>query len=251
MARYLIKRLALIIPTFIGITMITYGMVRLAPGDYALIRAGVDGSLQQNALNRDIFENEKKLFGLDKPIYVGYVEWFGKLVRLDFGISRKDGRPVTERIVQALPVTILLNLITMLVAYIISIPLGIVSAVRRNTRFDRITALLLFVLYSLPAFWVGLLLMILFSSGEYLNWFPLGGIMSDGLDDFSLLEKGLNLLWHLVLPVATLTYGSSPFCRAMCGPICLMSSISSTSLRQWPAGLMTSGWCASMPLSIR
>ncbi|HNR89206.1 MAG TPA: ABC transporter permease [Spirochaetota bacterium] len=211
MKKYLVKRLLLLIPTFIGITLITYLMVRLAPGDYTTLRAGVQGELKQGAIGKEIIEQEKKLFGLDKPIPVGYAEWLWKFVRLDFGISRKDGRPVSTHIAEKLPVTLRLNLIAMIVVYIVSIPMGVFSAVHKDSTYDRVSSLALFVLYSLPSFWVGLLLLLVFSGGDYLNLFPLGGEISDWARDFGFFGWLGNRIWHLVLPVVTLTYGSFAF----------------------------------------
>lgn len=211
MNKYLIKRLLLIIPTFIGITIITYMMVRLAPGDYTQLKAGMQGELKVGSVAKEILDQERKLFGLDKPIYVGYAEWLGKFFILDFGTSRVDSRPVSERIGDALPITLALNLITIIIVYIISIPLGIYSAVRKDSLFDRSSSLILFILYSLPTFWIGLLLLMIFSSGEYFNLFPLGGIISDWAEGFGFSGKFINVSWHLVLPVITLTYGSFAF----------------------------------------
>jgi peptide/nickel transport system permease protein len=211
MKKYILKRLLLIIPTFIGITLITYLMVRLAPGDYTSLKMGMEGGLKSGSVDKEIIEQEKKLYGLDKPIIVGYAEWVGKFVRLDFGTSRKDGRPVSIRIADALPITLGLNVITLIIVYIISIPMGIVSAVKKDTLFDRGSSLVLFILYSLPSFWIGLLLLMYFSGGEYLNLFPLGGISSDWAADADFFTKAADVAHHLVLPVITLTYGSFAF----------------------------------------
>ena len=211
MNKYLIKRLLLVIPTFIGITLITYMMVRLAPGDYSTLRAGMQGELRQGDIAQEILDQEKKLFGLDDPIHVGYVKWLGKFVTLDFGTSRVDSRPVVERIGDALPVTLALNLISLVIVYIISIPMGIISSVKKDSFFDRGGSLILFILYSLPTFWIGLLLLMFFSSGEYFDLFPLGGIISDWAEDWGFIDRALNMLWHLVLPVVALTYGSFAF----------------------------------------
>jgi peptide/nickel transport system permease protein len=211
MKKYLIKRILLMIPTFLGITIVTYIMIRVAPGDYTTLRAGIQGELKSGSISKEIFEQEKKLYGLDKPIYVGYANWLLQFVQLDFGLSRKDGRPVSERLADALPITLTLNILTLIIIYIISIPMGIISSIKKDTVFDRFSSLLLFILYSLPSFWVGLLLLMVFSGGEYFNLFPLGGIVSDWAEDFSFLNKLINIAWHLVLPVATLTYGSFAF----------------------------------------
>ncbi|MCU0847940.1 MAG: ABC transporter permease [Spirochaetes bacterium] len=211
MKKYLAKRILLIIPTFIGITLITYLMIRLAPGDYTSLKAGLQGEIKAGSISKTIFDQERKLYGLDKPIVVGYAEWLFNLVKLDFGKSRKDGRDVSSRISEALPITLTLNIITIFIVYIISIPLGIYSSVRRDSTFDRGTSLLLFILYSLPSFWVGLILVMFLSGEEFLNLFPLAGIISEGMENAGFFKKLVNMGWHLVLPVVTLTYGSFAF----------------------------------------
>jgi len=120
---------------------------------------------------------------------------------------RVTGRASAE----ALPVTLTLNVISMIIIYIVSIPIGILSAVRRDSAFDRWSGLVLFVLYSLPSFWVGLLLLLYLGSGEYLDLFPLGGLFSDVTAESGLFVKFIDVCWHLVLPVATLTYGGFAF----------------------------------------
>jgi peptide/nickel transport system permease protein len=211
MKKYLIKRLLLVIPTFIGITLVTYAMIRLAPGDFTTLKLDSQGALKADSIGKEIVDQEKKLYGLDKPIITGYFDWMKKFMVLDLGTSRKDGRPVTSRISEALPITLLLNFITLVIVYIISVPLGIISAVKKNSFFDRSTSLLLFILYSLPSFWIALLLLIFFSGGEFLNMFPLGGFISDYAENAPFFQKAGNIIWHLVLPVITLTYGSFAF----------------------------------------
>ncbi|MCL2025666.1 MAG: ABC transporter permease [Leptospirales bacterium] len=210
MKKYIAKRLLLMIPTFFGITLITYGMVRLAPGDYTQLKAGME-ALKQGSLSQEIIDQERALYGLDRPIIVGYAQWLWKFVKLDFGNSRKDGRPVLSRIGEALPVTITLSVITIIVIYIISVPLGIFSAVRKDSLFDRGSGLVLFILYSLPSFWVALLLLTYLAGGEYLDLFPLGGISSDWAGEAGFFARAADFAWHLVLPVITLTYGSFAF----------------------------------------
>lgn len=208
---YVLRRILLMVPTFIGITFITYGIVRMAPGDYATMQMGFQGTMQSEALQQEYLEQEKKLFGLDKPVPVGYALWLGKFITGDFGISRKDKRPVSERIADTLPVTLLLNVISIFLVYLLSVPLGVTAAVKKGSLWDRGSSLVLFILYSLPAFWVGLLLLKYFSGGEYLNLFPLGGVISPWAESFPFLWKVVNVAWHLVLPVATLTYTGLAF----------------------------------------
>ncbi len=208
---YFFKRLLLIIPTLIGITLITYFMIRLAPGDYTTLKAGLQGELKSGAIGKEIMEQEKKLYGLDKPVYIGYIDWVSKFVVLDFGTSRRDGRPVSTHIAEALPITLTLNVLSIIIVYIISIPVGIVSAVKKDTLYDRLSSLVLFVLYSLPTFWVGLLLLMYLSGGEYLDLFPLSGIESDWAYKLTPFQKFIDIAWHLVLPVVTLTYSGFAF----------------------------------------
>ncbi len=211
MRYYIIKRILIIIPTFIGITFITYLMIRLAPGDFTSLHAGIEGELKAGSLSKEIFEQEKKLYGLDKPIIVGYSEWLYKTVKLDFGTSRKDGRTVAAHIIESLPITLSLNILSIVIVYIISIPLGIFSAIKKDTVIDRIVSITLFLLYSLPSFWVALLLLKYLSGGDYLNLFPLGGLYSDWFDQLNVLQKAMDVIWHLILPVVTLTYGGFAF----------------------------------------
>jgi peptide/nickel transport system permease protein len=211
MKRYIVKRLLLMIPTFIGITIITYTMVRLAPGDYTTLKAGAHGGLKSGTIGKEYLEAEKKLYGLDKPIYAGYLDWVSKFITLDMGKSRKDGRPVIERIGEALPITLSLNIISIVIIYMVSIPLGIFSSIKKDTTLDRGITLVLFVLYSLPPFWVGLILIMVFSSGEYLDLFPLGGWISDFISHKPWYFKAMNVFWHMVLPVVTMTYGGFAF----------------------------------------
>ncbi len=208
---YLLKRLLLIIPTFLGITLITYFMIRLAPGDYTTLKAGLQGELRSGSIGQEILEQEKKLYGLDKPIYAGYIDWVSKFMILDFGVSRKDGRPVSTHIAEALPITLTLNILSIIIVYIISIPVGIMSAVKKDTLYDRLSSLVLFILYSLPTFWVGLLLLMYLSGGEYFDLFPLSGIQSDWAYKLTPFQKFMDLVWHLVLPVITLTYSGFAF----------------------------------------
>ncbi|MBN2160842.1 MAG: ABC transporter permease [Spirochaetes bacterium] len=211
MKKYILKRILLIVPTLLGITFITYMMIRLAPGDYTKLQMGMEGALKSGSVSMEILEQEKKLYGLDKPIIIGYADWLLRTVRGDWGTSRKDGRPVSTIIKEKLPITLALNLISMILIYIISIPMGILSAVKKDSLFDRGTSLVLFVLYSLPTFWIGLLLILYLGSGEYLNLFPLGGKSSDWAADAGFFIWFLDRSWHLVLPVITLTYGGFAF----------------------------------------
>lgn len=202
----------MIVPTMFGIVLITFIVIRLAPGDPAemKIHASAKGMISGRAATK-IIEDTRKLYGLDKPLPTQFALWMKRVVTFDFGTSYKDHQPVLKKIAQTLPITLALNIITLLIVYLVSIPWGILSAVKPVGWFDRLSAVFLYVLYSLPSFWIAMLLIVFVAGGDYLNWFPIAGIISDGAENLSLFQKLGNITWHLVLPVVCLTYGSFAF----------------------------------------
>lgn len=218
MRNYLIRRLILIIPTFLGISMVTFAMVQMAPGSPIYMRLHQQGGAGGSAVTREAIEQTKKLYGLDKPLPVRYVLWLGKLVTFDFGTSYKDNRPVLEKIAEVLPVTLQLNLISLLIIYFIAIPIGVYSATHQHTHADTLITLGLFILYSLPSFWVAMLLMYFFCGGAHFNWFPAAGIGSYDANSLRGIDWLWDRAWHLVLPVLCLSYnglaGLSRYARA-------------------------------------
>ena len=212
MIKYLIKRLLLMIPTLFGITVITFAVINLAPGDPAALKAqSATDALKSEAAAAEVVAQTQKLYGLDRPMYVRYGKWLAQIARLDFGYSYRDHRPVIKKIADALPITLTLNILTILIVYTISIPVGAYAAVKAKSLFDRICALVLFVLYSLPSFWVAMMLIVLLGGGDYLNLFPIVGFVSENASRLSWLGWVGNVAWHLVLPVTCLTYASFAF----------------------------------------
>ncbi|MCK5861477.1 MAG: ABC transporter permease [Candidatus Hydrogenedentes bacterium] len=212
MRAYIIRRLLLIIPTFIGISIVTFALIQLAPGSPIAFRLqGMEGTMKSDAATQEIIEQTKELYGLDKPVPVQYILWLGRLVRLDFGDSMKDQRPVIDKIGEALPITLQFNLLSLLLVYLISIPIGVYSATHPGTVRDSAITLFLFIIYSMPAFWVAMLLILFLGGGEYLDWFPIHGLQSRGAESFSLPMRFLDRLWHMALPLFCMTYGSLAF----------------------------------------
>lgn len=212
MRAYVIRRLLLIVPTFIGISILTFALIQLAPGSPVAFKLrGLQGEMKSNAATQQIMEQTKALYGLDKPIPVQYAKWMMRLVKLDFGNSMKDQRPVITKIAEALPITIQLNVLSILLVYLISIPLGVYSATHRGSKTDGAITFSLFLMYSLPTFWVAMLLILFLGGGDYLNWFPIYGINSPGADSLSWGDWLLDRLWHMALPLFCLTYGSFAF----------------------------------------
>ncbi|MCC6712845.1 MAG: ABC transporter permease [Candidatus Dadabacteria bacterium] len=208
MRDYLIKRLFLLIPTMLGITIITFFIIQLAPGNPVERKLQLDEGIKSEAITQQIVEETKKLYGLDKPIYERYGIWLKQIVTLDFGRSYKDHRPVIDKIAERLPITITLNILSIFIIYLIAIPLGVYSAVRTGSFMERSSTFFLFILYSIPSFWMAMILIFFLGGGEYWNVFPVYGILSPGAETYPFYKKALDFLWHIVLPVFCLTYGS-------------------------------------------
>ncbi len=209
MRAYLIKRLLQMIPTLLGITFITFCIIQLAPGNPATLKLQMasQGEMADTAYAKQIIEQTKKLYGLDKPLPVQYLLWVKRVFTLDFGTSFKDHRKVLDKIAERLPITIQINVLSIFLVYLIAIPFGVYSATHPDTFSDRTLTLLFFFLYSLPNFWVAVLLIMLFGGGEFWDLFPVYGISSINAESWPLGRQILDRLWHLVLPVTCLTYG--------------------------------------------
>src|SRR5512143_2532606 len=200
MLNYLLRRFLMMVPLLIGITLITFIVIHLAPGNP--VEVATEMNPKASAAAR---ENLKRLYGLDKPLHVQYINWVGRLVRLDFGKSYIDGRPVVDKIVERLPVTVVINVLELLGAFIVAMPLGIISAVRRNSVFDKTTTVVVFLGFSIPSFWLGLLLMILF--GVHLGWLPISGLQSMDVSGMGFFELQWDRLRHIVLIVFIGAFG--------------------------------------------
>lgn len=207
MKDYLIRRLLLIIPTFIGISLISFCLIQLAPGSPVTLRLmRMQGAMGSETVPEEIIEQTKALYGLDKPLPVQYLLWLKRMATLDFGESYKDRRPVLTRIGETLPVTLQLNVISIFLIYIISVPIGVFSAVKHRTWGDTLVTLVLFILYSLPNFWVAMLLIYFLGGGQFFDWFPVYGLNSIGADQWPWRRWLADRAWHLALPVFCLTY---------------------------------------------
>ncbi|MFZ1322196.1 MAG: ABC transporter permease [Ignavibacteria bacterium] len=215
MTDYVIRRILLFIPTLIIITMITFLVCRLAPGDPTEMKIGQTQEAQKtdskNLMNEQAKEFYKKKFGLDKPLYMQYFIWIGNMLQGDFGNSFKDDRPVIDKITERLPVTITISLLSFLLIYTIAIPIGIYSAVRQYSFSDRITTVVLFVLYSLPNFWVATLAIVFLCNVEYLKIFPTAGIRSEDFDSLGFMGQVKDRFMHLFLPVTISSLTSFAF----------------------------------------
>ena len=202
MLTYGLRRLVLAIPLLLGITFVSFVVIHLAPGDPTEV---MTGDLRADA-SSDTRKILRETYGLDKPLHVQYWNWLSRLARLDFGRSfSPDGRPVLAKIGERLPVTLLLNVVEMVIIIAIAIPIGVLSATRQYSTFDKVTTVFVFVGFAAPDFWLALLLMILF--GAQLGWLPISGLRSLNWEYMSFWSQQWDFVSHLVLPIFVATIG--------------------------------------------
>ncbi|MFH1665848.1 MAG: ABC transporter permease [Candidatus Omnitrophota bacterium] len=201
MTHYIVKRLLLIVPMLIGISLIMFVVMHLAPGDPASMRYGLNPEVSESA--RADFQ---RMYGLDKPVATQYALWMKRFVCLDFGRSLIDDRPVMAKILSRLPATLLLQVSSFMVIFLIAIPIGVVSAVRRDSLFDRVTTVLVFIGYAMPTFWLALLLILLF--GVKLQWLPISGMCPWYTSYLGGFARAVDLMRHMALPVTATAFGA-------------------------------------------
>jgi len=201
MIGYTVKRLIFMIPLLLGITIICFVVMHLAPG------APTDLETQMNPrVSAEMKERLRAMYDLDKPLPEQYLIWLNKLVRLDLGVSfSSDRRPVADKILERLPITIALNILSMIMILMVAIPLGVLSAVHQNSFFDKITGVFVFIGFAVPTFWLALLLMILF--GVQLGWLPISGIRSLNYEYLPPGMAFIDLIKHLIMPVLLSAFG--------------------------------------------
>ncbi|MFV2092338.1 MAG: ABC transporter permease subunit, partial [Hyphomicrobiales bacterium] len=205
MLGFLARRISLLIPTFIGVSIVAFGFIRLIPGDPVLLMAGERG------MSAERYQAALEKFGYDRPIWQQYFDYLLGLFQGDFGVSVVTKKPVLTEFLTLFPATIELSLIAILLAIAIGIPAGITAAVRRGSVFDQAIMGTALIGYSMPIFWWGLLLIILFSG--MLQWTPVSGRISllfffEPVTGFMLIDsllsgqKGafVSAVSHLILP---------------------------------------------------
>lgn len=230
MGSYILRRLALIIPTLLGIMLLNFVIIQAAPGGpveqliaemqghggSALTRAGGGGggevssggdSRASRGIHPELLAEIEAMYGFDKPAHERFFQMVVDYARFDFGDSFYRDRSVVELIIDKLPVSISLGLWSTLVIYLISIPLGIRKAVRDGSRFDVWSSSLIVVGYAIPGFLFAILLIVLFAGGSYFDIFPNSGLTSSNFDELSWPEKIRDYFWHLVLPVTANVIG--------------------------------------------
>lgn len=202
MLQYLAKRLFFMIPMIFGITLVSFAVIHLVPGEPGMLEAEMNPKITKEARERI-----RAFYGLDKPLHVQYWTWLKRIVRFDFGTSfATDRRPVIDKIKERLPITIVINLLSMGLIFIFGIPIGVYCARYKDSIVDKLLTSFVFAGYAAPTFWVALLTMIFF--GVYLEILPVSGIKSYDFQDMGILGKVADIARHLVLPVAISAVGS-------------------------------------------
>jgi len=194
------------IPTLLGISLISFLIIQLAPGDPATMRLGGAEGVRDQAMAEQIIRETRALYGLDQPLYVQYWRWLKRVATLDFGHSLRDHRPVIERLSERIPVSIQLSGTALVVAYLISIPLGVFSATHQYSLADRIATIAVFTLYSLPNFWIATMAIVYLGGGDFWDVFPVFGLQSDGSENWAFWTRIEDRAWHMALPVTCMTY---------------------------------------------
>jgi microcin C transport system permease protein len=218
MRDYFIRRLLLVPPTLLGITIIVFAITRLVPGgplERAIMEAQqMDASSgmssqaagQGMAISEAQLDRLREYYGFDKPVLQSYAEWLGKVVSGDLGTSYRYNEPVWDVIVDRFPVSLYYGLVTLVLTYTVCIPLGVVKAIKHRTPIDNATSVLIFIGYAIPGYALGSLLLLYFS--VRLEWFPMGGFVSFDFQDKNAGEKALDLLNHSVLPLICYMVGA-------------------------------------------
>jgi len=221
MASYILKRLLLMIPTLLGVLIITFGVIQFVPGgpveqmvaqlqgrDSGGERAASSGAgyRGRQGLDPQRIEEIKKLYGFDKPAHERLWTMLKSFARFDLGTSFYQRKDVWELVKEKMPVSISLGLWTFFISYLIAVPLGVAKAVRAGSRFDFFTTLIVLVGYAIPGFVLGVALLVIF--GGQLQWFPLRGLTSPNWESLSWGARIVDYLWHIVLPVTAMVIGS-------------------------------------------
>ncbi len=198
---YLLKRLSFMLPMLLGITLVSFMVIHLAPGTPTEMQTLMSPKVSIEAQKR-----LRELYGLDKPLHVQYWDWLKRVAVLDFGQSfSPDRRPVWDKIKERIGVTVGINLMAMAIILLVAIPIGVIAACKPHSWFDRTTTLFVFFGFAMPTFWLALLLMMFF--GVYLDWLPISGLTSLNFRQFTFWQKVQDLGAHLMLPVLVSAFG--------------------------------------------
>jgi microcin C transport system permease protein len=205
---YLLRRILVAIPTFIGITLVTFVIINTAPGgpiEQKLQKLRDSGN--SVGISQEVLDGLAKQYGFDKPLYERYFIWIKNITRLDFGESFTYQEPVIDVISSKFPVSLQFGIASLLLTYIICIPLGVKKAINAGGAFDQISGIILYVMVSIPPLVLGIFLIVWFAGGSYFDWFPIGGIRSDEYASLTMMGKIGDRIHHFVLPLTCYVIG--------------------------------------------
>lgn len=201
--------------------MVVFVIINMAPGGPIEQRlqemrfgSGVasEGSAKSRGgtqgVSNEVMEALKKQYGFDKPLHMRYLLWLKNIATLNFGESFTYEEPVVEVITSKFPVSLQFGVVSLILSYLVSIPLGILKAIKKGSGFDLASSFFLFVLYSIPPFMLAILLIVFFAGGSFFEWFPVGGIQSEIYDELSTFEQIMDRIYHFTLPIICYTIGS-------------------------------------------
>jgi len=200
MTKYILRRLIGLIPLLLGITIITFSVIHLAPGKPTDLETQFNPKVSLEARERIAH-----LYGLDKSLHIQYIDWLRRLLCLDFGVSFVDSRPVIQKIGERIPITLGINLASIILILLIGVPIGVSSAVKEGGFYDRFMTLFVFIGFAIPTFWLSLILMDLI--GVRWGILPISGIKSLEFAKFGFFEKVIDVARHLILPVFVSAFG--------------------------------------------
>jgi microcin C transport system permease protein len=216
MTTYILRRLLLMAPTLLGISLACFILIQFVPGGpveqiISKVQAASASRAGAKPISAAEIENIRAYFGFDKPAYVRYFSWLGNMLRGDFGNSYVYQKPALEVIVSKFPISLFFGLTSFFLSYAISIPLGVRKAVTHGSLSDAISSAVVFAGYVIPGYALGILLIIFFAGGSYFDWFPIGGIVSSNFENLPPLDKALDFLHHMVLPLICYMVGEFAF----------------------------------------
>lgn len=200
MRQFLIRRLLILIPLMLGISILTFAILQLSPGDPATLSVNLNAKIDPGYIYK-----LRAAYGLDQPIYVQYGRWLKGMLTLDFGNSFADNRPVLTVIAERMPATLLLSGLSEVLLFLVAVPLGVAAAYYQGKFLDRFITVFSFVGFAMPGFWLALMLMLVFS--VQLGWLPVSGMFSTGAEYLPWYSRFGDLLLHLLLPLVVTTFG--------------------------------------------
>ncbi|MCC2679673.1 MAG: peptide transporter, permease protein [Pseudobdellovibrio sp.] len=212
---YILRRLLLSIPTFLGITLITFLIINAAPGGpieqklQKMRMGGAGGSGGRGTqISQEILDSMAKQYGFDKPVHERYFIWLKNISRLDFGESFAYQEPVIDVISQRFPVSLSFGIASLFLTYLVCIPLGVTKAIKSGSKFDHISGIILYGMYSIPPLVLGIVLIVWFAGGSHFDFFPIGNLTSDDYDSMTTMGKIWDRTYHFILPLTCYMLGN-------------------------------------------